>query len=100
MSSKTYLFGMDRGTLLPGIAFLSTMIKITLEGFWPKRLLDFKWGFTKYNLSKLIGVFQQREAFNVNGSNMKVFWRQTLELYSIKSKKNVEFTYQHCWLMV
>ncbi|KAG0504682.1 hypothetical protein M758_N026500 [Ceratodon purpureus] len=64
------------------------------------RSLESKWGAIKHDVAKFIGNYNQVKRLNKSGAKESDTLRMSRELYRLKSQKNTEFAYEHCWELV
>ena len=70
------------------------------DGVRPLRSLETKWGLIKHNVSKFCGIYNQIELLHKSGSSAADKLRDAKELYRVKSAKNTDFLFEHCWLLL
>ena len=70
------------------------------SGYRGQRSLESKWGIIKHDVGKFIGMHRQVVSLNKSGTSIADILRMWKELYQVKSTKNTEFAFKHCWLLV
>jgi hypothetical protein len=70
------------------------------KSYRPPRSLESKWSLIKHDIAKFIGVLKQVVSLNRNGTSKEDLLIMAKELYRTKRPKNVDFQFEHCWLLV
>ena len=70
------------------------------DGVRPLRSLETKWGLIKHNVSKFCGIYSQIQRLHKSGSSDADTLRDAKELYRQKNRKNSDFLFEHCWLLL
>jgi hypothetical protein len=74
--------------------------KSNAKSYRPPRSLESKWSLIKHDIAKFIGVLKQVVSLNRNGTSKEDLLIMAKELYRTKRPKNVDFQFEHCWLLV
>ena len=62
--------------------------------------LESKWGTINHDVGKFISAYNQIKRLNKSGIKEANIIRMAKDLYRIKTPKNTEFMFEHCWELV
>jgi hypothetical protein len=62
--------------------------------------LESKWGTIKHDVGKFIFDYNQIKRLNKSGTKKTDIIRMAKDLYCIKTAKDTEFMFEHCWALV